>query len=96
MSEVGNVYLVENFSYSVIYLPKIINIDGHLMKFWHKQFVQLFMRHGVHKSWLFELWKNGLRCGTSIQIGSGEEYNRISSPKTSRVKGRHMFAMENV
>jgi len=30
---VGNVYMVLNFSCSVIYLPKIITIDGHLTKF---------------------------------------------------------------
>ena len=38
---------VHNFSYSVIYLPKIIEIDGDLMKFWQKQFVQFFLWHGV-------------------------------------------------
>jgi len=27
------VYMAQNFSYSVIYLPKIIKIDGHLTKF---------------------------------------------------------------
>jgi len=45
--EVENVYLVYNFSYSVIYLTKIIKIDGHLTKLWHKQFVQFF-RHGIY------------------------------------------------
>jgi len=38
----------KNFSYSVIYLPTIIKIDGHLTKFWQKQFVQFILRHGVH------------------------------------------------
>jgi len=28
-----NVYIAYNFSYSVIYLPKIIQIDGNLTKF---------------------------------------------------------------
>ena len=36
MSEVGNVYMVYNFSYSVIYLLQIIKIDGNLTKFWPK------------------------------------------------------------
>jgi len=29
---------------------QIIKIDGHLTKFWHKQFVQFILRHGVYRS----------------------------------------------
>ena len=45
--EVENVYMVYSISYSVIFLPNIVKIDGHLTKFWHKQFVQFILRHGV-------------------------------------------------
>ena len=41
MGEMENEYTAYNFNYSVIYLPNIIKIDGHLTKkFWYKQFVQ--------------------------------------------------------
>ena len=32
--EVENVYISNNFSHFLIYLPKVIKIDGHLTKFW--------------------------------------------------------------
>jgi len=46
--EVENVHIAYNFSYFVIYLPRIIKIDGNLTKFWLKQFVQFLLRHGVY------------------------------------------------
>ena len=48
LGEMENEYTSYNFGYSVIYLSKIIKIDGHLTKFWHKQFVQVFLTHGVY------------------------------------------------
>ena len=40
---VNNVYWAYNFSYFVIYLPKVIKIDGNLTKFWQKQFCTVFL-----------------------------------------------------
>ena len=37
-----NLYMVWNFSYSVIYLLQIIKIYENLTKLWPKQFVQFF------------------------------------------------------
>jgi len=43
-----NACIAYNVSYSVIYLPKIIKIDGNLTKLWLKRFVQFVLRHGVY------------------------------------------------
>jgi len=34
MSEVENVYIANNFSQFLVYLPKVIKIDENLTKFW--------------------------------------------------------------
>jgi len=39
---VENGHVTYNFSHFVIYLPKIITIDGNLTKFWPKQFCTVF------------------------------------------------------
>jgi len=42
MSEVKNVYMAYKFSHLFIYLLKAVGIDGHLTKFWQKQFCTVF------------------------------------------------------
>jgi len=40
---VKNVYIMAyNFSYFVVYLPKVIKIDRNLMNFWQKQLCTVF------------------------------------------------------
>ena len=50
--EVENVNIVHNFSHFVIFLRKIMKIDGNLTKFWHTRlhFSQFFLRHGVYST----------------------------------------------
>jgi len=39
---VENFYIEYNFSHFLIYLLKVIKIDGNLTKFWQKQFCSFF------------------------------------------------------
>jgi len=59
--EMEYVYMAQNFSYFVIFLPKTIKIDGNLTKFWRKQFVQfldtvyIYIYSGSGIKWLLQL-----------------------------------------
>jgi len=48
LSKVESECTSHNFSLFAIFLPKIIRIGGNLKKFWHKQFLHSFLRHGVN------------------------------------------------